>query len=182
MALATLCAGPIAHAACIIDANDEITNPFEPGCGDVILTYTDSDNTGNNIALGYPVPTVIASLTPVDGFRDYASLFACHQSLLIEHDEATGQVVGQPVAGRDIWAYAIGDLDTTTADGFAEGAVLVNGGIHAGDGQHRCSDAGRDCNDRARPGRNAVGRESPHRDGLGRRTLGALRECDERRG
>jgi hypothetical protein len=118
------------HAACVI-VNDEITNPFEPGCGDVILTYTESDNSGNNIALGFPVPAPIASLTPIDGFRDYASLFARHQSLLATHDEVAGQIVGQTVAGRDIWAYAIGDPDTVTADGFAEAAVLVNGGIHA---------------------------------------------------
>ena len=77
------------------------------------------------------MPAPIASLTPIDGFRDYASLFARHQSLLATHDEVAGQIVGQTVAGRDIWAYAIGDPDTLTADGFAEAAVLVNGGIHA---------------------------------------------------
>ena len=74
--LAVLAAAPITQAACVIGTNDEIVNPFEPGCGDVVLTYTESDNTGNNIALGFPVPLPIASLTPVDGFRDYASLFA----------------------------------------------------------------------------------------------------------
>jgi len=96
-----------------------------------MLTYTQSDNTGNNIALGFPVPLPVASLTPVDGFRDYASLFARHQSLLATLDEVTGRVVGHTVTGRDIWAYAVGDADTVTADGFSEGAVLVNGGIHA---------------------------------------------------
>ena len=95
--------------ACIFDANDEITNPFEAGCGDVMLRYTESDNSGNNIALGYPVPVPVASLTPVDGCRDYASLFARHQSLLTLHDEVTGQVVGQTAGGRDIWAYVLGD-------------------------------------------------------------------------
>jgi hypothetical protein len=120
-----------AEAACIIDAADEITNPFAPGCGDVILTYTEADNSGTNVALGFPVPLPIASLTPVDGFRDYASLFARHQSLATLHDEVVGHVVGQSVAGRDVWAYVVGDADPTTADGFPEGAVLVNGGIHA---------------------------------------------------
>lgn len=129
--LAVLVTAPITHAACIIGSDGEITNPFEPGCGDVVFTYTESDNTGNNIALGFPVPLPIASLTPVDGFRDYASLFARHQSLLTTHDEVSGQVVGQTVAGRDIWAYAIGDADAVTSDGFAEASVLVNGGIHA---------------------------------------------------
>ncbi len=128
--LLLLAAGPGA-AACIFDANSEITNPFAPGCGDVMLRYTESDNTGNNIAIGYPVPAPISSLTPVDGFRDYASLFARHQSLMILHDEVAGQVVGQTVSGRDIWAYVLGDMNSPTSEGFAEPAVLVNGGIHA---------------------------------------------------
>ena len=123
-------ATPAAWGACRFQ-NDEIVNPFEAGCGDVILTYTESDNTGNNIALGYPVPIPVDSLTPVDGFRTYDSLFARHQSLLTMHEEVDGQIVGQTVAGENIWAYRLGDADTTTAEGFAEGAVLVNGGIHA---------------------------------------------------
>ena len=123
------CASP-AWGACRFQ-RDEIVNPFEPGCGDVMLTYTETDNTGNNIALGYPVPIPVDSLTPVDGFRAYQSLFERHQSLLVTHDEVDGEVVGQTVAGRDIWAYLVGDDDSTTSDGFAEGAVLVNGGIHA---------------------------------------------------
>jgi hypothetical protein len=130
IALACCVAAPAA-ADCVFDASGEITNPFAPGCGDVIFTYTENDNTGTNIALGYPPPVPVASLTPVSGFRDYASLFARHQELLTLNDEVTGEVVGQTVAGRDIWAYAIGDADATTAEGFAEAAVLVNGGIHA---------------------------------------------------
>ena len=35
-----------------------------------MLTYTENDNEGTNIALGYPVPKPVASLTPVDGFRE----------------------------------------------------------------------------------------------------------------
>ena len=121
---------PAAWGACQFQ-NDEIVNPFEAGCGDVMLTYTESDNTGNNVALGYPVPIPVDSLTPVAGFRTYDSLFARHQSLLMDHDEVHGEIVGRTVADREIWAYRLGDLDTTTAEGFSEGAVLVNGGIHA---------------------------------------------------
>jgi len=130
IALACCTAVPAA-ADCVFDASGEITNPFEPGCGDVTFTYTESDNSGTNIALGYPPPVPVASLTPVSGFRDYASLFARHQELLTLNDEVAGEVVGQTVAGRDIWAYAIGDADAITAEGFAEAAVLVNSGIHA---------------------------------------------------
>jgi hypothetical protein len=131
-AFALLCSAAVpAGAACVINASGEITNPFEPGCGDVIFTYTESDNAGTNIALGYPPPLPVASLTPVEGFRDYDSLFARHQSLLLVHDEVAGEVVGQTLAGRDIWAYVIGDANAATAEGFAEPAALVNGGIHA---------------------------------------------------
>lgn len=126
-----LAAAPAAWGACRFQ-NDEIVNPFEPGCGDVMLTYTESDNTGNNIALGYPVPIPVDSLTPVDGFRTYDSLFVRHQSLFMDNLEVVeGHIVGETVAGEDIWAYRLGDTDTMTSEGFAEGAVLVNGGIHA---------------------------------------------------
>ncbi|HJQ73821.1 MAG TPA: M14 family zinc carboxypeptidase, partial [Gaiellaceae bacterium] len=130
LALLAAAAGPAA-AACVIDSNGEITNPFAPGCGDVIFTYTENDNLGTNIALGYAPPVPVASLTPVAGFREYASLFAEHQSLLTLNDEVDGEVVGHTLSGREIWAYAIGDANATTAEGFPEGAVLVNGGIHA---------------------------------------------------
>lgn len=130
LALLLGAAGP-ALADCVIDSNGEITNPFAPGCGDVIFTYTENDNLGTHIALGYPPPVPVASMTAVAGFREYDSLFAQHQSLLTLNDEVDGEVVGQTLAGRDIWAYVIGDADSTTAEGFPEGAVLVNGGIHA---------------------------------------------------
>lgn len=97
-----LAAAPQAGAVCVFDGNGEITNPFAVGCGDVMLTYTEADDTGSNVALGYAPPVPVASLTPVNGFREYSSLLAQHQSLLTIHDEVTGQVVGQTVAGRDI--------------------------------------------------------------------------------
>lgn len=126
-----LAAAPQAGAVCIFDGSGEITNPFEPGCGDLLFAYTENDNIGASIALGFPPPVPVASMTPVAGFRTYASLFAQHQSLLTLHDEVAGQVVGQTLAARDIWAYVVGDTDSATAEGFAEAAVLVNGGIHA---------------------------------------------------
>ncbi len=131
--LATLLAGAALPAAadCNFDADGEITNPFAADCGDVIFTYTDADNAGTDIALGYAPPVPVASMTPVAGFREYASLFAQHQSLLAMNDEVGGQVVGETLAGREIWAYVVGDPDAATSEGFAEPAVLVNGGIHA---------------------------------------------------
>jgi hypothetical protein len=130
VALFAAAAGPAA-AACVIDANGEITNPFAAGCGNVVLTYTESDDLGANVALGYAPPLPVDSLTPVAGFRTYDSLFAGHQALMALNDEVAGDIVGHTLSGREIWAYAIGDADATTAEGFAEPAVLVNGGIHA---------------------------------------------------
>jgi len=45
------------------------------------VIYTENDNSGNNIALGYPVPLPVDSLTPVDGFRTYNSLDLRHKQL-----------------------------------------------------------------------------------------------------
>jgi hypothetical protein len=120
-----------AAADCTFDSNGEITNPFAAGCGDVLFTYTDNDNAGTRIALGYAPPVPVASMTPVAGFREYGALYARHQSLFALNDEVDGQVVGETLAGREIWAYVVGDPDAGTAEGFAEPAVLVNGGIHA---------------------------------------------------
>ena len=65
LGVALLCGAALPAASdCVIDANGEITNPFEPGCGDVVLTYTENDNLGTNIALGYPPPAPVASMTP----------------------------------------------------------------------------------------------------------------------
>jgi hypothetical protein len=131
VAVMLLAAALPAAADCVFDSDGEISNPFEAGCGDVQFTYTENDNAGTNIALGYSPPAPVASMTPVAGFREYGSLFARHQSLLALNDEVDGAVVGETLAGREIWAYVIGDANDRTAEGFLEGALLVNGGIHA---------------------------------------------------
>ncbi|MBA3562941.1 MAG: hypothetical protein H0W33_02820 [Gammaproteobacteria bacterium] len=117
---------------CVFDANFEITNPFDASCGGVIRTYTEDNNVGTNIALGYPVPRPVDSLTAVDGFRSYASLLARHQDLWLTNPDALrGSIVGQTIGGRDIWAYRLGDSDSSTIDGRPEPAVMLNGAIHA---------------------------------------------------
>jgi hypothetical protein len=120
-----------AGAACVFDSQGTITNPSDPSCRDVMLTYTESDNTGSNVAIGYPVPVPVDSLTPVAGFRTWDSLHARHQALDATFEFVTGTVVGRTISGREIWAYVIGDADQLTADGRPEPAVLLNGGIHA---------------------------------------------------
>lgn len=121
----------VAGAACTFDNFGDIVNPDDPSCRDVQLTYTRDDDLGTNIALGYDVPLPVDSLTPVDGFRSYQSLHEQHQALDAMSAGVTGTVVGRTAAGRDIWAYRIGDSDSQTRDGTPEGAVLLNGTIHA---------------------------------------------------
>jgi len=98
----------------------------------VTWTYTENTSGNNLLPLGYPVPMPVNSLTPVDGFRTYSSLFARHQDLMLGSNNITGTIVGNTIDGRDIWAYSLSDADNTTVEGMVlEGAVLQNGGIHA---------------------------------------------------
>jgi len=121
-----------AGAQCLFDQFNEIVNPFAPGCGDVRFTYTENDVSGLNIALGFPPPLPVASLTAVDGFREYASLHMQHQALMMANtDEVAGSIVGQTLSGQDIWAYRLGDTaNQLTVDGLPEPAVMVNTGTH----------------------------------------------------
>ncbi len=121
----------LASAVCVFDDFGDIVNPDDPSCRDVQLTYTRNDNTGNNIALGFDVPIPVDSLTGIDGFRSYQSLHERHQSLDAASTGVEGVIVGQTAAGRDIWAYRIGDTNSSTVDGVTEGAALINGTIHA---------------------------------------------------
>ena len=131
LALVVLLAPQGAQAACTF-VGGEISNPFAPGCGDLILTYVDATTGPNQIALGYPPPVPVASLTPVAGFRDYASLFARHQDLMISTAFVQGTQVGTTVNAQPIWAYRLGDADSTVAGSArAEPAVFINAGIHA---------------------------------------------------
>lgn len=118
-------------AVCTFDQSGTISNPQDPACRDTQFVYTENDNSGNNVALGYPPPMPVNSLTAVDGFRTYDALFARHQDLMLTTASVDGSVVGQTAKGRDIWAYQFGDSDNLTWDGRPEGAVIVSGGIHA---------------------------------------------------
>ena len=93
-----------AAAQCTLDNNGEYQNPTAPGCGDVLLRYTQSASGTHEIPLGYPVPIPVDSLTPVAGFRTYASLFAAQQDFAATHAEVDAHAVGSTVAGRDVWA------------------------------------------------------------------------------
>lgn len=131
LAFALLAIGDV-RAQCTF-IGGEIQNPDAPGCGDRQLTFAANNPTGDPdvVALGYPVPIPVASVTPVDGFRDYPSLHAGHQDMMLNHAEVAGVVVGNTRSGDDIWAYRIGTPGDETIQGEAKGSVLINGGIHA---------------------------------------------------
>ncbi|MFK7887783.1 MAG: M14 family zinc carboxypeptidase [Gammaproteobacteria bacterium] len=130
-ALALLLAANTSSAVCLFDGAGLITNPDDPACSERRFEITESDTGADSLALGYPVPIPVDSMTAVDGFRAYASLHAQHQALFLASDNIQGRIVGQTLAGRDIWAYQLGDADALTVDGRAEPAVMLNGTIHA---------------------------------------------------
>ncbi len=93
-----------------------------------IIAWTEENST---LGLGYPVPIPVDTPEPFDGFRTYAGLFAKHQMMAMNNPYITGHIVGQTHYNRDIWAYVLSDDDNITKFGTKEGAMLVNGGIHA---------------------------------------------------
>lgn len=95
-----------------------------------LLTLTNTSRNEFEIPLGYPVPLPVDSLTPVAGFRSYTALDARLAALALG-DDVAAVAVGETFRGRPVKAYRIGDDDTTTVEGFAEPAALINGGIHA---------------------------------------------------
>ncbi|HHL31654.1 MAG TPA: hypothetical protein ENJ41_03645, partial [Oceanospirillales bacterium] len=93
-----------------------------------IAEWTEENGT---LGLGYPVPIPVDTPEPFDGFRSYNGLFNKHQSMALDNPYITGHIVGKTVYNRDIWAYVLSDEDDLTIYGVKEGAMLINGGIHA---------------------------------------------------
>ena len=98
-----------------------------------ILTYTHLDSTCSGCRpLGYPVPLPAESLSPGAYFRSYDRLQDHLSALALAQPDIQRVEIGQSVADRPIYAYLLGDPDSTTTEGLIpEAAVLQNGGIHA---------------------------------------------------
>jgi hypothetical protein len=96
-----------------------------------VFTYTQSQTGPNLLTYGLPVPQPIDSVTPVDGFRSYASLDARLQSLALESSDLSAHDVGRTIAGRTVWAYVASDEDGTDVEGRAEAAFFINASTHA---------------------------------------------------
>lgn len=93
-----------------------------------ITSWTEQNGT---LGLGYPVPIPVNTPEAFDGFRTYEGLFAEHQAMAMNSEFIMGHIVGQTHYNRDIWAYLLSDSDNTTRYGVKEGAMMINGGIHA---------------------------------------------------
>jgi hypothetical protein len=96
-----------------------------------IRMLTQTQTGADLIPLGYPVPLPQDTPLPFDGFRSYLGLHTRHQDLMLLSPRLQGEVVGQTLEGRAIWAYRVGDTDQLGAEGRPEPAVMINGGIHA---------------------------------------------------
>lgn len=83
------------------------------------------------IALGYPVPVPIDSVTPVAGFRSYASLRARLADLALRSPDLRMEVVGTTLKGRPIEAWVLGDADGLAGSGAPAPGMLLNATIHA---------------------------------------------------
>lgn len=99
--------------------------------GGQVLRFTEDHDGDKLVPLGYPVPLPVESLSAVEGFRSYASLQAQLSALALTSADIVEEEIGTTIAGRAIYAYRLGDADTTTAEGFAEPSALINGTIHA---------------------------------------------------
>lgn len=93
-----------------------------------IVSWTEQNGT---LGLGYPVPIPVDTSEAFDGFRTYNGLFTKHQSIALNNAYINGQIVGKTVHDRDVWAYVLSDENQLTQYGVKEGAMLINGGIHA---------------------------------------------------
>jgi hypothetical protein len=96
-----------------------------------IFTYTQNESGPGQFAYGLPVPLPIESLTPVDGFRSYASLDARLQGLALVSEDLSAHDVGRTHAGRTVWAYVASDADGVDVEGRPEAAFFINAATHA---------------------------------------------------
>lgn len=96
-----------------------------------IKTYTQSQTGEDLLPYGLPVPQPINSLTPVDGFRSYASIEARLQGLALSSSDLSAHDVGRTHAGRPVWAYVVSDEDGNDVEGRPEAAFFIRASTHA---------------------------------------------------
>jgi hypothetical protein len=102
-----------------------------PAAAQRVQTYTNTETGTNLRPLGYPVPLPIASLTPVEGFRQLASLQARLQALAEASPVLSAHDVGRSVANRTVWAYVVGSAGDLDVEGRSKPAFFINASTHA---------------------------------------------------
>ncbi len=80
--------------------------------------------------LGYPPPLPVESLTPVDGFRTWASLEARFLELSLAAEHVARHEVGDSLFERDIFVYTVGN-GAEPPPGEARPSAFILGGAHA---------------------------------------------------
>jgi hypothetical protein len=96
-----------------------------------VRTYTATQTGSGLLPLGYPVPRPIASLTPVDGYRDYASLEARLHALAMAHPDLTAHQAGTTTHGHPLWAYVVSRPGNSDVEGRSKPAFFINATTHA---------------------------------------------------
>lgn len=81
--------------------------------------------------LGYAVPLPVDSLTPVAGFRSFASLEARYLDLATQKDFISISTTGASVYGRSIRTYRFSSAGTMNLEGIPKSAAMIEGTIHA---------------------------------------------------
>ena len=72
----------------------------------------------------------------------FLAMKVLHQDLALTDDNVRADRIGNTLAGRDIWAYSIGDADNLTLDGLPEPAAHSTSSMPPIAGSSRSSCAG----------------------------------------
>ena len=102
-----------------------------PAAAQRVQTFTENQTGTDLRPLGYPVPQPVASLTPVEGFRQYTSLQARLQALADESPVLTAHDVGRTANNRTVWAYVLGSAGDADVEGRSKPAFFINASTHA---------------------------------------------------
>lgn len=101
-----------------------------PVLGQRVIAFA-AQGSGSFWPLGYPVPVPVASLEPIEGFREYQSLMAQLQGLALESADLRAVAVGTTHAQRSIWAFVVSSASDLDREGLAKPAFYLNGTTHA---------------------------------------------------
>ncbi|MGJ8670472.1 MAG: M14 family metallopeptidase [Oceanococcus sp.] len=85
--------------------------------------YTENQSGSDRIALGFAVPQVVTSNSPLAGFRSYDSLISSLSLQALQRSDFTRMQIGSSTQQRSIYAFRFGANE--------QAVMLQSGGIHA---------------------------------------------------